>query len=131
MNDGAVALCENLNPTTEFEKTVNKYFPETVDWIFHLATNEDYLITGSGPANVNLPELPVSELEDRGMIEVWLKTTPLQAMLLKTFLVDWEVANDALRELLPEEDVAKIGEDVQLKRCGDWSVILVGKLQDS
>ena len=123
----AEALIDKLDQTVELEETVVKYFPINESWIYHLATRDDYLLAGAGPRNAVFPQLPAgSEDQLSAPIEIWLRTTPLQAALIETLLVDWNVAHDALKEVLPKQDARSVSEDVVVLRREGWSVIQVG-----
>jgi hypothetical protein len=82
--EAAVEIIAKLNQTTEFDELVDKFFPETAAWTYHLATRESFLLAGVGPAGA---EFPAIVTEDDGqphaLLEMWLRTTPGQAAMLQ------------------------------------------------
>lgn len=122
----ASELITELNQTTKFEETVNKYFPQTKSWKYRLATRPDYLLAGVGPPNASFPDfLTAEDKEPEALMEMWLPLTPGQAAILE-LVGELDVAHDLLSEFLSEEDAKEIADDVQLVRRLDWSVIQIG-----
>ena len=122
----ATELIAELNQTTAFEQTVNKYFPETKLWKYHLATRESFLLAGVGPPGASFPEaLGRDDGQPLALLEMWVRTTPGQAAMLE-LVADWDLAHDLLRDFLPESEAAELAEDVRVTRRGDWSVIQIG-----
>lgn len=124
------SLLAKLEEVTRIKETVAELTPDTQDWKFQMATTPTSLYVGAGPTNV---QLDVQEMEEEGssaLIEAWLQTTPLEQAFLETILIDWNVANDALREFLPEEEANQLAEDVSLERRGGWTVIMVGSKRE-
>ena len=91
---------------------------------YHLASTETSVLAGAGPQNAQLPTLP--DEGDDTLMEIWLRTTPGEALLLN-ILWDWERAYDLLREFLPEEEAKTIAKKVSVIRKDGWSVIQIGK----
>lgn len=120
----AKELLSELNQTTKFEESVTQYFPETASWVYHLATAERFLLAGAGPRGARFPDLP--EAEPKALVELWFRTTPLEAMMLQ-MLVPWKVAYELLREFLPDHEAKQIAEAVTLESKDGWSVIRVGR----
>ena len=124
----AQRLIAKLDQIAELDTTVAKYFPETEAWIYHLATREQFLLAGAGPQDAVFPRLPGEHgTQMSALVEVWLRTTPLQSVLIETLLLDWNVAHEALRELLSAEDAQIVGEAITVARRGGWTVIQVGQ----
>ena len=124
-DDAAADVITELNQTTRFEETVDKYFPETKSHIIHLATRPDYILAGAGAPDAAFPDLP----PPKAHIEVWLKTRPLEAAFLE-MLAEWNLAHDALREFLPDDEAKEIADDVAVETIDGWSVIRVGIEED-
>ena len=91
-----------------------------------LEQREESILAGAGPPGAGFPELPAARAgADASPVELWLKTRPAEAILLK-LLVDWNLAHDLLRSYLPEEDAQQVAEDLSVETTGGWSVIRVG-----
>ena len=126
-DEQATELLKSLNEileeleTSRFQKTVDKYFPETKSYIYHLRTAPDSILAGIGGPNAEFPKLPPA----RSHVELWLKTRPLEAAFLE-LMADWNIAHDVLRELLPEDEAQLVSEDLTLETVEGWSVLRLG-----
>lgn len=125
-DEAAVELVAELNQTTEFEKQIAKYFPETANWMYHLDTHEHYIVAGIAPPEAEFPAIFDQQDEHpHALLEMWLKTTPGEAAMLQ-MMADWGIAYDLLKGFVPEEDREELADEVKLIRRGEWSVIQIG-----
>jgi hypothetical protein len=128
MDEQAGKIVAKLDRTTPVEKSLNRLFPETRDWVFQLSTNTQFLQAAYGPRGgiVHvLPENPAHLKDVR--LELWLHSTATEAQdlvklskepLIKNFL------NKYLETVLPE--LAALAESNSLVAVGPWLVISVG-----
>ncbi len=126
--ESATELDRKLDQLSEFDETVaimQKHFPELADAQYHLAANDEFLLAGLGPPDASFPELPPMQ----GKVELWLKTRPIEAAFLQ-IVVDWDLANDLLREYLPADEARKISDDITVETKNGWTVLRVGSVHD-
>lgn len=127
-DDAGEDLVGRLNSLAEFDDTVVKFFPDSENWQFQLATTADFLFAGYGPTGAKVPAAFMRRTpEERASLEVWVRTTRVEAALLKVVVEEWDLAHDLLRNLLPEDEANALLEDVRVTSEEGWSVIEVGK----
>jgi hypothetical protein len=125
-DDESAELVDELNQTIPFDEVVEKYFPETKDWIFKTASRPNYLVAATGPANATFPQFlvdPKTEMDVQ--MELWLRLTPGQALMLE-MIGELDIAYDLLRSFLPDEEAVTLAKDVKLERESDWTVVKIG-----
>ena len=127
-DEKATDFLDKLNKISfpELEETVEKHFPETRSDIYHLATLPDSLIAGAGVPGAPFPKLPPATAH----VELWIKTRPLEAAFLE-MLVEWNIAHDLLKDILPEEDAKLIAEDLAVETVDGWTVLRIGVIKQN
>jgi hypothetical protein len=82
--DGVAAeVIPVLNRPAPVEEPLQELFPETRDWIFHVAADSRYLQVAYGPRGGAAPPLPRSPKRfQNARAEVWLRSTTEEARLL-------------------------------------------------
>jgi hypothetical protein len=128
VDDFAGKIVEKLDRTIPVEKSLNRVFPETKDWVFHMSSDPQFLQAAYGPRDAKVPVLPEnpSRLKDV-RLELWLHSTATEAQdlvkLSKNPLVK-ELIHKYLETVLPE--LAALSENRSLDSVGSWLVISVG-----
>lgn len=126
MTEVSTDVVEELNEANQLDEMIVEHFPEAKSWKYHLAATDQVLTAAVGPTDATIPSLrtnadgtlPVS-------MEVWIKTTWKESLLLKAALT-WSSTQDLLEDVLPAEFAKLIADDVTLSTDGDWFVISVG-----
>jgi len=121
-------IVEKLDRTNPVEKSLNRLFPETRDWVFQLSTDSQFLQAAFGPRNSAVPNLPENPARLKDVrIELWLHSTATEAQdlvkLSKTPLAK-SLIHKYLETVLPE--LAALAENRSLDAVGPWLVISVG-----
>ena len=114
-------LLGKLDELSVFDETIEKYFPETRDFEYQLATTDREILVAVGPTTAEFPDLP----EPKADVELWIKTRPIEAAFIQ-LVADWEIAHDLLREYVPEEEARAIADDISVESGDGWTVIRVG-----
>jgi hypothetical protein len=128
VDDFAGGIVKKLDSTIPVEKSLNRVFPETKDWVFHMSSDSQFLQAAYGPRDAKVPVLPEnpSRLKDV-RLELWLHSTATEAQdlvkLSKNPLVK-ELIHKYLETVLPE--LAALSENRSLDSVGSWLVISVG-----
>jgi hypothetical protein len=119
---------DKLNQTTQVEKSLNRLYPETKDWVFQLSTDSTFIQAAYGPRGSATPVLPENpgRLENV-RLELWLRTTSKEAQdlakLSKQPLAK-QLVQKYLESILPE--IAALAEERTVTAVGPWLVISVG-----
>jgi hypothetical protein len=76
----AVEIVARLDRTNPVEKSLNRLFPETRDWIFHISTDPVFIQAAFGPRNARVPVLPENPAHLQDVcLELWLHSTTTEA----------------------------------------------------
>jgi hypothetical protein len=124
----AQKVIAKLDSTNPVEKSMNRLFPQTRDWVFQMSSDAQFMQAAFGPRNSKVPALPENpaRLKDVGL-ELWLHSTATEAQdLVKISKVPLAKAlvDKYLETELPE--LAALGENRTLDAVGPWLVISVG-----
>ncbi len=122
-------ITARLNETMPIEASINRLFPETRDWVFHMSTARNYLQAAYGPKDATVPSLPdvPSEIEEV-KIEVWLRSTGEEAELFAQASrspLARQLTQRYLESSLPE--LAAIAKERTIDAVGEWVLIRVGQ----
>jgi hypothetical protein len=117
-----------LDRTTPVEKSLNRLFPETRDWVFQMSTNSQFIQAAYGPRGGAIPVLPENPAHLNDVrLELWVHSTATEVQdlvklskqpLVRTFIHKY------LETELPE--LAALTENRSLVAVGDWMVISIG-----
>jgi hypothetical protein len=124
----AEQIITKLDRTTPVEKSMNRLFPETRDWVFQMSTDSQFIQAAFGPRSSKVPVLPENpgRLKDV-RLELWLHSTVTEAQdlvkLSKQPLFK-KLAHKYLETILPE--LAALADNRSLDSVGPWLVISVG-----
>ena len=121
-------IVARLDRTNPVEKSLNRLYPETRDWVFHMSTDPVFIQAGFGPRNARVPVLPENpgRLKDV-RLELWLHSTATEAQdLVKLSKVPLtkKLIHKYLETVLPE--LAALAENRSLDSVGPWLVISIG-----
>jgi hypothetical protein len=124
----AQKIITKLDRTTPVEKSVNRVFPNTRDWVFQMSTDSQFMQAAFGPRGSTIPVLPANPgcLKDV-RLELWLHSTTKEAQaLVKLSKVPLAKAlvHKYLQTVLPE--LAALSENRSLDAVGPWLVISIG-----
>jgi hypothetical protein len=121
-------IVTKLNRKTPVEKSLNRLYPETKDWIFRMSSDAHFIQAAYGPRGAALPVLPENpgRLKDV-RIELWMHTTSKEAQdlakLSKQPLAK-NLVHKYLETVVPE--LAALTENRSVDSVGEWLVISVG-----
>jgi hypothetical protein len=124
----ATDIVARLDRTNPVEKSLNRLFPQTRDWVFHMSTDAQFMQAAFGPRGASVPVLPKNpaHLEDV-RLELWLHSSTTEAKdlakLSKNPLLKQLISN-YLATVLPE--LADLSENRSLNAVGPWLVISIG-----
>jgi len=121
-------IVAKLDRTTAVEKSLNRIFPETKDWVFQMSSNSRFLQTAYGPPGSFVPDLPENpgRLKDVRM-ELWLHSTSKEAqdlVKLSKLPLAKELVHRYVETTLPE--MAAMTENRSFDSVGSWLVISFG-----
>jgi hypothetical protein len=124
----AERVVTKLDRTTPVEKSLNRLFPETRDWVFQMSTNSQFIQAAYGPRGGAIPVLPENPAHLNDVrLELWVHSTAAEVRdlvkLSKQPLVSTFV-HKYLETELPE--LAALTENRSLVTVGDWMVISIG-----
>jgi hypothetical protein len=128
VNELADEIVTKLNRTTPVEKSLNRLFPETRDWVFQLSTDSKFMQAAYGPPGSTVPSLPENpgQLQDV-RIQLWLHTTATEAQDLV------KLSKEPLAKILIQKyletvvpELAALSENRSLDSLGPWLVISIG-----
>jgi hypothetical protein len=124
----AKEIVERLDRTTPVEKSMNRLFPQTRDWVFQMSADSRFMQAAFGPRGSTVPVLPENpgRLKDV-RLELWLHSTAKEAQdlvkLSKQPLAK-ALVHKYLATILPE--LAALAENRSLDSVGPWLVISIG-----
>jgi hypothetical protein len=128
VDDLAEKIITRLDQTTPVEKSMNRLFPETRDWVFQMSTHSQFIQAAFGPRGSTVPVLPDNpgRLKDV-RLELWLHSSTTEAQDLAK-LSRQPLARALVRKyvetILPE--LAGLAENRSLDAVGPWLVISIG-----
>jgi hypothetical protein len=128
MDELATEIITRLDRTNPVEKSLNRLFPETRDWVFQMSTDAQFMQAAFGPRSARVPVLPENpgRLNDV-RLELWLHSTTTEAKdlakLSRNPLVK-QLISRYLETILPE--LADLSENRSLNAIGPWLVISIG-----
>ena len=128
VDEFAGEIVKKLDRTIPVEKSLNRVFPETKDWVFHMSSDSQFLQAAYGPRDAKVPDLPENPAHLKDVrLELWLHSSVKEAQdlvkLSKNPLVK-ELIHKYLETVLPE--LAALSENRSLDSVGEWLVISVG-----
>jgi hypothetical protein len=132
VNDLGGTFVAKLNQTTAVEKSLNRLFPESKDWVFNLSTDSQFLQAAYGPRATKayvLPDHP-GRLKDV-RLELWLHSTTTEARDLAKLSKEplaKALVQKYLEAVVPE--LAALSENRSVDAVGTWLVISIGAPQE-
>ena len=124
----ATEIVARLDRTNPVEKSLNRVFPETRDWVFHMSTDPVFIQAAFGPRNAKVPVLPENPAQLKDVrLELWLHSTATEAQdlvkLSKNPLLK-ALVRKYLETVFPE--LAVLSENRSLDVVCPWLVISIG-----
>jgi hypothetical protein len=124
----AEEIVAKLDRTTPVEKSMNRLFPETRDWVFQMSADPYFMQAAYGPRGGPVPALPQPSAHFKDTrLEMWLHTTTTEAKdlakLSKKPLAK-PLVHAYLKSSLPE--LAALTENWSVDSVGPWLVVSVG-----
>jgi hypothetical protein len=124
----AEKIVTKLDQTTPVEKSLNRLFPSTRDWVFQMSTDPRFMQAAYGPRGAKVPVLPENPAHLKDVrLEMWVHSTTKEAQDLA------KLANEPLAKALMHKyvetilpEVAALAEDRSIDAVGPWLVISVG-----
>jgi hypothetical protein len=128
VDDLAVKIVERLDRTNPVEKSLNRVFPQTRDWVFHMSTGPVFMQAAFGPRDAKVPDLPENPAQLKDVrIELWLHSTATEAQdlvkLSKQALAK-ALVHKYIETVFPE--LAALSENRSLASVGPWLVLSIG-----
>ena len=128
----ATDIVARLDRTNPIEKSLNRVFPETRDWVFHMSTDPVFIQAAFGPRNAKVPALPQNPAQLKDVrLELWMRSTATEAQdlvkLSKNPLAK-ALVQKYLETVFPE--LAALSENRSLDAVGPWLVISIGAPKD-
>ena len=128
VNEVANQIVTKLDRTTPVEKSLNRIFPESKDWVFQMSTDPRFIQAAYGPRGSKVPYLPENpgRLKDV-RLELWLHSTDTEAgdlVKLSKEPLAKGLMHKYLETVLPE--LAALAENRSLDSVGPWLVISIG-----
>jgi hypothetical protein len=124
----AEEIVARLDRTNPVEKSLNRLFPETRDWVFQLSTDSRFIQAAFGPRNVEVPVLPENPAQLKDVrLELWLHSTANEAQDLVTLSkqpLAKALVHKYIQTVFPE--LAALSENRSLDAVGPWLVISIG-----
>jgi hypothetical protein len=124
----AEQIVARLDRTNPVEKTLNRVFPETRDWVFHMSSDPVFIQAAFGPRNATVPVLPENPAHLKDVrLELWLHSTATEAQdLLK--LSRQPLAKALLHKYIETvfPELAALSENRSFDAVGPWLVISIG-----
>jgi hypothetical protein len=128
VNEVAGGIVTKLDQTTAVEKSLNRLFPETTDWVFQMSSDSQFVQAAYGPPGSKVPDLPANpgRLKDV-RLELWLHSTTKEALALAKLAKEplaKNLINRYLETIIPE--LAALTENRSVDAVGSWLVISIG-----
>jgi hypothetical protein len=124
----AEKIVTRLDRTNPVEKSLDRVFPKTRDWIFHMSTDPIFIQAAFGPRDAKVPVLPENPAQLKDVrVELWLRSTATEAQdlvkLSKEPLAK-ALVNAYIKTVFPE--LAALSENRSLDAVGPWLVMSIG-----
>jgi hypothetical protein len=124
----ATEIVARLDRTNPIEKSLNRVFPETRDWVFHTSANAQFMQAAFGPRDAKVPDLPENpgHLKDV-RVELWLHSTAKEAEGLVKLSKN-PLAKQLVQKYIETEfpELAALSENRSLDAVGEWLVLSIG-----
>ena len=124
----ATEIVARLDRTNPVEKSLNRLFPETRDWVFHMSTDRVFIQAAFGPRNAKVPDLPENPAHLKDVrLELWLHSTATEAKdLVKLSKVP--LAKALVHKYIETEfpELAALSDNRSLDAVGPWLVLSIG-----
>jgi hypothetical protein len=124
----ATEIVARLDRTNPIEKSLNRLFPETRDWVFHMSTDPIFIQAAFGPRDAKVPVLPENPGQVKDVrLELWLHSTAKEAKDLV------ELSKNPLAKALVHKysetkfpELVAFSDNRSLDAVGPWLVISIG-----
>ena len=120
-----VTKLDNSNPV---EKSLNRLFPETRDWVFQMSTDAKFMHAAFGPRHAKVPDLPENPARLKDVrVELWLHSNATEAKDLAKLSKEplaKALVDKYVETTLPE--LAALAENKSVDAVGPWLVISIG-----
>jgi hypothetical protein len=127
-NDLAEKIVTRLDNTTAVEKSLNRLFPESKDWVFRMSSDDRFIQAAYGPRVSQVPVLPANPAGFKDVrMEVWVHSANKEAQelaKLSRLPLARELVHAYVRTILPE--LASLTENRSVDAVGPWLVISLG-----
>jgi hypothetical protein len=128
VDDLADKIVTKLDQTNPVEKSLNRLFPETRDWVFQVSSDSQFIQAAYGPRVSAVPELPKNPSQLKEVrLELWLRSTTKEAEALEKLTkqpLAKELVQKYLEATLPE--LAALSKERSVTAVGPWLVISIG-----
>jgi hypothetical protein len=128
VNETADKITARLNERLPVEESVNRLYPKTVDWVFRMSADSEFIQAAYGPPDAKVPSLPRHPKPLAVThAEVWLHSTNKEAKFLETLSnqpLTQQLVQKYLESTLPR--LAALAEEHSVAAVGSWVVISVG-----
>jgi hypothetical protein len=124
----AVEIVARLDRTNPVEKSLDRLFPKTKDWVFQMSTDPVFMQAAFGPRNAKVPVLPENPAHLKDVrLELWLHSTSTEAQDLVKLSKE-PLAKALLHKYIETEfpELAALSDNRSLDAVGPWLVISVG-----
>jgi hypothetical protein len=124
----AEQIVARLDRTNPIEKSLNRLFPETRDWVFHMSADPIFIQAAFGPRDAKVPVLPENPGHVKDVrLELWLHSTAKEAKDLVE-LSKKPLAKALVHKYIETEfpELAAFSENRSLDAVGPWLVISIG-----
>jgi hypothetical protein len=124
----AAEIVERLDRTNPIEKSLNRLYPETRDWIFHMSSGPVFIQAAFGPRNAQVPVLPENPANLKDIrLELWLRSTATEAQDLVKLSKE-PLAKALLQKYIEKvfPELAALSENRSIDAVGPWLVISIG-----
>jgi hypothetical protein len=124
----AVEIVERLDRTNPVEKALNRLYPESQDWVFHMSADPVFIQAAFGPKNAKVPVLPENPAHLKDVrLELWVHSTATKAKELV------KLSKDPLGKVLIHKHLetdfpmlASLSDNRSIDAVGPWIVISIG-----
>jgi hypothetical protein len=124
----ATEIVARLDRTNPIEKSLNRVFPQTRDWVFQMSTDAVFMQAAFGPRNAKVPVLPQNPAQLKDVrLELWLHSTATEAQDLVK-LTKNPLAKALVQKYIEVEfpELAAFSENRSVDAVGPWLVLSIG-----
>jgi hypothetical protein len=124
----AEKIVTKLDRTNPIEKSLDRLFPETRDWVFQMSTDATFIQAAFGPRGAKVPVLPENPGHVKDVrLELWLHSTATEAKDLVKLSKE-PLAKALVHKYIETEfpELAALSENRSLDAVGPWLVISIG-----